>query len=90
VLDTVKAHPTAVVIITGHTDADGTEAYNLDLSQRRAEAVLAWLQARGVPPTRLTASGQRGVGAGGAQRHGGPQGDQPAGNRHRADAVAAG
>jgi outer membrane protein OmpA-like peptidoglycan-associated protein len=32
--------------VTGHTDATGEDAYNLDLSRRRAEAVAAWLRAR--------------------------------------------
>jgi len=32
------------VTITGHTDSKGEDAYNLDLSQRRAEAVTAWLR----------------------------------------------
>jgi outer membrane protein OmpA-like peptidoglycan-associated protein len=33
----------AVVAIAGHTDSDGPEAYNLQLSQQRAEAVKAFL-----------------------------------------------
>jgi len=32
------------VTIIGHTDSRGEEAYNLDLSKRRAEAVAAWLR----------------------------------------------
>lgn len=32
-----------VVLLEGHADATGTEAYNLDLSQRRAEAVQQYL-----------------------------------------------
>lgn len=35
------------VTITGHTDSKGDDAYNLDLSKRRAEAVAEWL--RGQP-----------------------------------------
>lgn len=35
--------PGAPVRIEGHTDAKGNEAYNLDLSRRRAEAVESWL-----------------------------------------------
>ena len=34
------------VRVTGYTDAKGEDAYNLDLSRRRAEAVVAWLRAR--------------------------------------------
>ncbi|MDL4819639.1 OmpA family protein [Actinomadura opuntiae] len=34
------------ILITGHTDGKGTHEYNMDLSQRRADAVLRELQAR--------------------------------------------
>lgn len=35
----LKARGTGQVVVTGYTDSDGTDAYNLDLSQRRAQAV---------------------------------------------------
>jgi OOP family OmpA-OmpF porin len=37
-----------VVIAVGHTDSVGTDAYNQKLSQRRAEAVKAYLVSLGV------------------------------------------
>lgn len=40
-------HPGRVVV-TGHTDQKGTDAYNLDLSRRRAMAVIAYLKANGL------------------------------------------
>src|SRR6185436_8338301 len=46
------------VTITGHTDRLGTEAYNLKLSQRRAEVVKGYLVAKGVAASRLTAVGK--------------------------------
>jgi len=35
----LRSHPELRLSIEGHTDSDGDDAYNLDLSQRRAEAV---------------------------------------------------
>jgi outer membrane protein OmpA-like peptidoglycan-associated protein len=47
-----------VVMIEGHTDAHGPEAYNLTLSQLRARAVRAYLiQDHGVEPERLPFAG---------------------------------
>jgi len=50
-------NPTLKAIITGHTDSDGSDSYNLRLSQRRAEAVMNRLIALGVSPDRLQAKG---------------------------------
>jgi outer membrane protein OmpA-like peptidoglycan-associated protein len=43
--------------VEGHTDSQGTADYNLDLSQRRAEAVSAYLIARHYPADRIEARG---------------------------------
>ncbi|GIT89746.1 membrane protein [Jannaschia pagri] len=47
----------AVFEVGGHTDSQGRESMNLDLSQARAEAVRTALIARGTPPTQLVAKG---------------------------------
>jgi outer membrane protein OmpA-like peptidoglycan-associated protein len=39
----IQRSPNSQFIIEGHTDTIGTEAYNFDLSQRRANAVVQWL-----------------------------------------------
>lgn len=39
----IQRNPNSQFIIEGHTDTLGTEAYNYDLSQRRANAVVLWL-----------------------------------------------
>jgi outer membrane protein OmpA-like peptidoglycan-associated protein len=40
----IQKNPNSLFIIEGHTDTIGSEASNLDLSQRRANAVVSWLQ----------------------------------------------
>ncbi len=45
------------VSVTGHTDSDGSESYNLELSRRRALAVSQYLSDHGVAPSRLLARG---------------------------------
>lgn len=45
------------VEVQGHTDSDGGEAGNLDLSQRRAESVVAYLVGAGVDPDQLIGVG---------------------------------
>ena len=45
------------VQVSGHTDSRGSAAYNLDLSQRRSDAVRAFLIRRGVLEERLIAAG---------------------------------
>lgn len=55
---TLIAHPELrKIAIEGHSDAVGGVAYNLTLSERRAEAVRAALVERGVAPERLISRG---------------------------------
>jgi outer membrane protein OmpA-like peptidoglycan-associated protein len=50
-------YPQTRIRIEGHTDSTGSEAYNLELSRRRAEAVRDALIARGVHSARLETVG---------------------------------
>ena len=50
--------PNSDLLIVGHTDSKGDDAYNQNLSQRRANAASAYLQAQGVPANRLRTSGR--------------------------------
>jgi OOP family OmpA-OmpF porin len=45
------------VLITGHTDTDGGRDYNVDLSQRRAESVKAYLVGKGIAEDRIETRG---------------------------------
>ena len=44
--------------LVGHTDPKGSDAYNLDLSVRRAEAIRKFLIVRGYPPHQITVEGR--------------------------------
>ena len=46
------------LLLVGHTDDTGPDAYNLDLSRRRAAAVASYLISRGVPSARIETSGR--------------------------------
>ena len=50
-------HPDRRVQIEGFTDSVGTDSYNLDLSQRRADAVSSALRGRGIDAARITTEG---------------------------------
>lgn len=45
------------VEVAGHTDSQGSEFYNLELSRRRALAVTEYLSALGIAPARMEAHG---------------------------------
>ena len=53
-------NPTLRIEISGHTDNQGTPAYNVQLSLKRAQAVVKYLTDHGIVSTRLT---QKGYGA---------------------------
>lgn len=53
--DWIRQFPEVRFRVYGHTDLVGTEAYNLRLGQRRAEAVVAFLASQGIGRNRLEA-----------------------------------
>jgi OOP family OmpA-OmpF porin len=44
-------------LVEGHTDATGSPAYNLSLSERRANAVVRYLEGKGIDTSKLVARG---------------------------------
>jgi outer membrane protein OmpA-like peptidoglycan-associated protein len=57
VVQVLRDYPKMRISIEGHTDSVGTEAGNMRLSQRRADAVRAYLEAKGIAPDRLESVG---------------------------------
>jgi OOP family OmpA-OmpF porin len=53
----LKKHPRLRIEMEGHTDSVGADAYNLKLSQQRADAVRQYLVSQGVAASQLTAKG---------------------------------
>jgi OOP family OmpA-OmpF porin len=51
------ANPELIIEIQSHTDSKGTDAYNLKLSQKRAESVVEYLISKGIAPERLKPTG---------------------------------
>ncbi len=57
ILEALRQFPDISIEIAGHTDDQGSDDYNLDLSRRRAEAVLAYVVAAGETPDRFVVVG---------------------------------
>jgi OmpA-OmpF porin, OOP family len=56
-IETALRCPTVNIEIAGHTDADGEDAFNQALSEKRAQAVTDYLVKAGLPADRFTATG---------------------------------
>jgi outer membrane protein OmpA-like peptidoglycan-associated protein len=54
----IRKHEYTRVLVVGHTDSRGSEEYNMDLSLRRARAVVRHLIEQGVERDRLMAEGR--------------------------------
>jgi outer membrane protein OmpA-like peptidoglycan-associated protein len=55
--DTMKRNPNLKISVVGHTDSTGDYNYNIQLSERRAKAMVDALVKNGVAANRLTAVG---------------------------------
>ena len=56
-LEVIRRAPDNRFQIAGHTDSDGDDAYNQNLSERRAGTVIQWLIDNGADGNRLSGVG---------------------------------
>lgn len=56
-LDVLDDYPDVRLEVQGHTDDVGNDQFNLELSQARADAVVAWFVRNGIDPSRFRAVG---------------------------------
>ena len=56
-VDLLKLNTQFKVEISAHTDDKGADAYNMKLSDRRANSVVNYLRLKGIPSNRLVAKG---------------------------------
>ena len=57
IADVMNNNPESDILVKGHTDSMGSEKYNQELSERRANSVRNYLIAKGVATARITAIG---------------------------------
>ncbi|MGI0495585.1 OmpA family protein, partial [Alkalinema pantanalense CENA528] len=50
----LKANPTIIIDLHGHTDPRASDAYNIELGKRRALSVRNYLLRKGIDPSRMT------------------------------------
>lgn len=55
--NSLQQYPKTQLLIVGHTDAVGSDSYNLDLSDRRADSAARYLTMRGVDRDRIATRG---------------------------------
>jgi outer membrane protein OmpA-like peptidoglycan-associated protein/tetratricopeptide (TPR) repeat protein len=56
-VQTLAANPTLYIELSSHTDARGSDTYNLTLSQRRAQAAVDYMVSQGIARERMTPKG---------------------------------
>jgi outer membrane protein OmpA-like peptidoglycan-associated protein len=57
VIEFLKQNETVEIEISGHTDSQGSDTYNENLSQGRSQSVVDYLASQGIDSARLTARG---------------------------------
>lgn len=49
----IDGHSDLRVLVTGHTDADGSNQYNIDLSKKRAQSIIHFFELNGIDSSRI-------------------------------------
>lgn len=57
IVEVMRQYPDLLLDVRSHTDSRGNDAYNLALSERRAQATVQWMIERGIDSNRLTGMG---------------------------------
>ncbi|NZA27568.1 OmpA family protein [Luteimonas sp. SJ-92] len=57
VANTLREYDQTIIEVAGHTDSVGSDSYNQQLSERRAQAVAAYLGAKGISQQRMITVG---------------------------------
>lgn len=58
IIGMMKDNPSLIIELGSHTDARGRDAYNMELSDKRAKSAVAYIMDNGnIPATRITAKG---------------------------------
>jgi outer membrane protein OmpA-like peptidoglycan-associated protein len=55
--ETFKKYHDTNIVVSGHTDSDGSDAFNMNLSEQRAQSVANYLAGLGIPRSRLLTRG---------------------------------
>ncbi|MFP2996293.1 OmpA family protein [Spongiivirga sp. MCCC 1A20706] len=57
IVEVMKKYPQVIIDVRSHTDSRGKDIYNMALSNRRANATVAYLVDKGISPNRITGKG---------------------------------
>ena len=56
-VEAMKSNPAMVIMVKAHTDNKGSDAYNMDLSDRRAKSTVQYVISKGIAKNRISGKG---------------------------------
>ncbi|MGG5577080.1 OmpA family protein [Myroides sp. C15-4] len=57
VVEVLNMYPNITIDVRSHTDSRGNDAYNMQLSERRAKSTMQWMIKQGIDPSRISGRG---------------------------------